>query len=78
LSGVTKEGLTLTDEITAIQVGSRSELRQLVRSQLQLLLEQGNLEGAKALLIPVQPVDIAGVQNAVPLRRIAGNRTQLT
>jgi magnesium transporter len=66
LSGVTKEGLTLTDEITAIQVGSRSELRQLVRSQLQLLLEQGNLEGAKALLIPVQPVDIAEAIEGLP------------
>ncbi|MBE9114967.1 magnesium transporter [Lusitaniella coriacea LEGE 07157] len=38
---------------------SRSELRQLVRSQLQMLLTQGNLQGAKALLVPVQPVDIA-------------------
>ena len=36
-----------------------SELRQLVCSQLQILLAQGNLEGAKALLLPVQPVDIA-------------------
>lgn len=36
-----------------------NELRQLVRSQLELLLESGNLEGAKSLLIPVQPVDIA-------------------
>jgi magnesium transporter len=36
-----------------------NELRQLVRSQLELLLESGNLQGAKSLLIPVQPVDIA-------------------
>lgn len=43
-----------------------SELRQLVRNQLELLLEQGNLEGAKALLIPVQPVDIAEAIEGLP------------
>ena len=43
-----------------------SELRQLVRSQLQILLEQGNLEGAKALLVPVQPVDIAEAIEGLP------------
>jgi magnesium transporter len=43
-----------------------SELRQLVRSQLQLLLEQRNLEGAKALLLPVQPVDIAEAIEELP------------
>ena len=45
---------------------SRSELRQLVRSQLQLLLEQGNFQGAKALLLPVQPVDIAEAIEGLP------------
>ena len=45
---------------------SRSELRQLVRSQLQLMLEQGNLQGAKALLLPVQPVDIAEAIEGLP------------
>ncbi len=43
-----------------------NELRQLVRSQLELLLESGNLEGAKALLIPVQPVDIAEAIEGIP------------
>jgi magnesium transporter len=45
---------------------SRSELRQLVRSQLQALLEQKNLSSAKALLIPVLPVDIAEVITELP------------
>ena len=43
-----------------------NELRQLVRSQLELLLEDGNLEGAKSLLIPVQPVDIAEAIEGLP------------
>jgi magnesium transporter len=43
-----------------------NELRQLVRSQLELLLNQGNLEGAKALLVPVQPVDIAEAIEGLP------------
>jgi magnesium transporter len=52
--------------MTAIGAGSRNELRQLVCSQLQLLLEQDNLEGAKSLLIPVQPVDIAEAIEGLP------------
>lgn len=43
-----------------------SELRQLVRTQLEILLDQGNLEGAKALLVPVQPVDIAEAIEGLP------------
>lgn len=43
-----------------------SELRELVRNQLQILLEQSNLEGAKALLLPVQPVDIAEAIEELP------------
>lgn len=43
-----------------------TELRELVRSQLQILLEQGNLQGAKALLLPVQPVDIAEAIEGLP------------
>lgn len=43
-----------------------NELRQLVRSQLELLIESGNLEGAKSLLIPVQPVDIAEAIEGLP------------
>ena len=56
----------VTENLTIIQNNSRHELRQLVRSQLQLLLEQGNLEGAKALLVPVQPVDIAEAIEELP------------
>jgi magnesium transporter len=48
------------------QFTSRSELRQLVRTQLQLLLEQNNLQGAKALLVPVQSVDIAEAIEGLP------------
>ena len=44
----------------------QDELRQLVRSQLELLLESGNLQGAKSLLIPVQPVDIAEAIEGLP------------
>ncbi|GAB4552458.1 MAG: magnesium transporter [Pleurocapsa sp.] len=43
-----------------------NELRQLVRSQLEILLNSGNLEGAKALLVPVQPVDIAEAIEGLP------------
>ncbi|MBD1862923.1 MULTISPECIES: magnesium transporter [Trichocoleus] len=45
---------------------SRTELRQLVRSQLQALLEQGNLPGAKALLVPVQAPDAAEAIEGLP------------
>jgi magnesium transporter len=48
------------------QTASRSELQQLVRSQLQALLAQDNLSGAKALLVPVLPVDIAEVITELP------------
>ncbi|MEL6929904.1 MAG: magnesium transporter [Cyanobacteria bacterium J06600_6] len=43
-----------------------NELRQLVRSQLELLIESGNLQGAKSLLIPVQSVDIAEAIEGLP------------
>ena len=43
-----------------------NELRQLVRSQLELLLKRGNLEGAKDLLVPVLPVDIAEAIEDLP------------
>lgn len=45
---------------------SRRELRQLVKSQLQLLLEQNNLQAAKLLLIPVLPADIAEAIGELP------------
>lgn len=37
-----------------------------MRSQLRALLEQGNLIGAKALLVPVQPADIAEAIEGLP------------
>lgn len=45
---------------------SRQELRELVRLQLQMLLEQQNFQGAKALLVPVQPADIAEAIEGLP------------
>lgn len=56
----------MSENQTPLQMISRSELRQMVRSQLQMLLEQGNLQGAKALLVPVQPVDIAEAIEGLP------------
>lgn len=50
----------------AVQTISRKELRELVRSQLQMLLEQNNLPGAKALLVPVQPADVAEAIEDLP------------
>ena len=51
---------------TATPIRSRSELRKLVRIQLQLLLEQKNYGGVKTLLVPVQPVDIAEAIEDLP------------
>jgi len=51
---------------STFQLGSRKELRELVRSQLQALLEQGDLQGAKAILVPVQPPDIAEAIEGLP------------
>ncbi len=45
---------------------SRQELVESVRSQLETLLEQKNFEVAKALLVPVQLVDIALVIESLP------------
>jgi magnesium transporter len=56
----------LTENIIPLQTISRNELRQLVRTQLQMLLEQNNFQGAKALLVPVQPVDIAEAIEGLP------------
>lgn len=44
----------------------QQEVWWLVQRQLQVLLEQNNLQGAKALLIPVQPVDIAEAIGGLP------------
>jgi len=51
-----KEDKALTHSVNPT---SSSELRDIVRDQLQLLLEQKNYEGAKMLLIPMPPVDVA-------------------
>jgi magnesium transporter len=51
---------------SALQTISRRELRELIRYQLQALLEQGNLQGAKILLVPVQPADIAEAIEGLP------------
>ena len=52
--------------VSKSQTVSRQELRELVRSQLQALLEQDNFRGAKALLVPVQPADIAEAIEGLP------------
>lgn len=49
-----------------IHAMSRRELRELVRSQLQALLQQGDFKGAKAILVPVQPPDIAEAIEGLP------------
>ncbi len=51
---------------TSLQDVSRRELRNLVRTQLQALLEQRDLQGAKAILVPVQPADIAEAIEGLP------------
>ncbi len=53
-------------DFTTNQLNPHQELRQLVCSQLKLLLEQKNWEGAKAILVPVQPVDIAEAIEELP------------
>jgi magnesium transporter len=45
---------------------SRRELRELVRSQLQALLHQGDFQGAKSILVPVLPADIAEAIEGLP------------
>jgi len=50
----------------APNVIKHNELRQLVRSQLELLIDRGNLQGAKDLLLPVQAVDIAEAIEGLP------------
>ncbi len=59
--------MTETNNSTStLQDFSRRELRDLVRQQLQMLLEAGDLQGAKAILVPVQPVDIAEAIEGLP------------
>ncbi|MDJ0692238.1 MAG: magnesium transporter [Xenococcaceae cyanobacterium MO_188.B32] len=47
-------------------LNSRQELRQLVGSELKILLEQENWSGAKAILVPVQSADIAEAISGLP------------
>lgn len=58
--------MTETQNVATTQPIDRRELRELVRSQLEMLLEQGNYQGAKALLVPVQPADIAEAIEGLP------------
>ncbi|AUT02374.1 magnesium transporter [Nostoc sp. CENA543] len=51
---------------SALQDVSRRELRDLVRTQLRMLLEAGDLQAAKAILVPVQPADIAEAIEGLP------------
>ncbi|MEH2038010.1 magnesium transporter [Nostoc sp.] len=59
--------MTETNNLNStIQNLSRRELRDLVRTQLQMLLEAGDLQGAKSILVPVQPADIAEAIEGLP------------
>lgn len=59
--------MTETNNLSStVQDISRQELRELVRLQLQALLAQNDLEGAKAILVPVQPADIAEAIEDLP------------
>ena len=58
--------MTETHRSAPLPTGSRQELRELVQSQLQALLKHKNFEGAKALLVPVKPVDIAEAIEGLP------------
>ncbi|WP_193193623.1 magnesium transporter [Nostoc sp. MG11] len=59
--------MTETNNLSlSLQNVSRRELRDLVRTQLQMLLEVEDLQGAKAILVPVQPADIAEAIEGLP------------
>lgn len=45
---------------------SRREIRDLVRSQLKALLDVNDFKGAKAILVPVQPADVAFAIEGLP------------
>lgn len=45
---------------------SRSELQDLVRNELRMFLELGDLQAAKSILRPVQPADIAEAIEGLP------------
>ncbi|MBD0268854.1 magnesium transporter [Pseudanabaena sp. FACHB-2040] len=58
--------MTEAQNPTAIKTVDRHELQELVRSQLEMLLGNRNYQGAKALLVPVQPADIAEAIEGLP------------
>lgn len=58
--------MTEANNSISIQNISRRELSDLVRTQLEMLLEAGDLQAAKAILVPVQPVDIADAIEGLP------------
>ncbi len=53
-------------QLSSLPTYARKELRELVRSQLKALLEQGDFKGAKAILQPVQEADIAEAIEGLP------------
>ena len=58
--------MTEANNSISIQNVSRRELSDLVRTQLEMLLEAGDLQAAKAILVPVQPADIADAIEGLP------------
>ncbi len=58
--------MTQNFSASRLQNTPRQEIRELVRAQLETLLRRQNYEGAKALLVPVQPVDIAEAIEDLP------------
>lgn len=56
----------MTENSTASLQTSRRELRELVQKQLKALLEVDDFRGAKAILGPVQPADIAEAIEGLP------------
>lgn len=63
---VLREGSALNENSSPAQTASQNELREVVRAQLQILLEANDLPGAKKILVPVQPVDIAEAIEGLP------------
>ncbi|PPS39607.1 magnesium transporter [Chroococcidiopsis sp. TS-821] len=58
--------MTETNNLSLFQDVSRTSLRELIQNQLRSLLEQGDLQQAKAILEPVQPADIAEAIEGLP------------
>jgi len=56
----------VTEPLSSLDNTPQSEVPELVRNQLEMLLEHGNLEGAKSLLVPVKAVDIAEAIENLP------------